>query len=162
MALPKPASAHGVTAASAPPASITSASPYSIRRAASPIPWVAVAQALTMARFGPLKPYITERSPEIMLMMLMGTKNGETRRGPRSLMTRVVSSIVPMPPMPEPICTPMRSALASVTSSPESLIASMPAAMPSWMKRSMRRASFSEMPKAAGSKFLTSPAMVDG
>ena len=39
---------------SVPPAIITSASPYSMRRPASPRLWLAVEQALTVPRFGPL------------------------------------------------------------------------------------------------------------
>ena len=38
-----------------------------------------------MARFGPVKPNLIETWPEIMLMIEAGTKNGEMRRGPRSL-----------------------------------------------------------------------------
>ena len=44
-----------------------------------------VVQAVTIARFGPVMPYMIDRWPEIMLMMLAGTKNGEIfRRGPAS------------------------------------------------------------------------------
>src|SRR4030067_500761 len=50
----------------------TSASPVSINGPASPMGWVAVAQAVTMARFGPFMPYRIDRFPEIMLMMLIG------------------------------------------------------------------------------------------
>ena len=42
-----------------------------------------VVQAVTMARFGPLKPNWIDTWPEIMLMIDAGTKNGEMRRGPR-------------------------------------------------------------------------------
>jgi hypothetical protein len=61
---------------------MTSASPYLIKRAASPMLCVPVEQAVTMAKFGPFNPYLIERLPEIMLIMLPGTKNGEIRRGP--------------------------------------------------------------------------------
>jgi len=44
-------------AASAPPATITSAAPYLISRAASPIACAPVEQAVTTAWFGPLNPY---------------------------------------------------------------------------------------------------------
>jgi hypothetical protein len=44
-----------------------------------------VVQAVTMARLGPVKPYLIDRWPEIMLMIEAGTKNGEMRRGPRSV-----------------------------------------------------------------------------
>ena len=37
-----------------------------------------VVQAVTIARFGPWKPTWIDTCPEIMLMMLAGTKNGES------------------------------------------------------------------------------------
>jgi hypothetical protein len=43
-----------------------------------------VVQAVTMARLGPLNPYLIDTWPEIMLMIEAGTKNGEMRRGPRA------------------------------------------------------------------------------
>jgi hypothetical protein len=43
-------------ALSAPPAIITSASSSAISRAASPMAWAPVEQAVTTAWFGPLKP----------------------------------------------------------------------------------------------------------
>ena len=52
----KPAMPSLQIAASAPPEIITSASPYMISREASPIAWAPVAQAVTTAWFGPLKP----------------------------------------------------------------------------------------------------------
>jgi 3-oxoacyl-[acyl-carrier-protein] synthase II len=52
----KPATPMRHTAASAPPATMTSASSSMIRRAASPIAWAPVEQAVTTAWFGPLKP----------------------------------------------------------------------------------------------------------
>ena len=42
-----------------------------------------VVQAVTMAILGPLKPYLIDRWPEIMLMIDAGTKKGLMRRGPR-------------------------------------------------------------------------------
>ena len=51
-----PAMPSSHTAASAPPATITSASPWTISLAASPIACTPVAQAVTTAWFGPLKP----------------------------------------------------------------------------------------------------------
>ena len=85
---------------------MTSASPYSMSRAESPIQWVAVVQAVTIARLGPLKPYMIDRLPEIMLMIEAGTKNGEMRRGPRAAYSPCVSSIIGRPPMPEPTMQP--------------------------------------------------------
>ena len=49
----KPPIAVGTVPNSAPPATMTSASPYAIMRAASPMLWVAVVQAVTMEMFGP-------------------------------------------------------------------------------------------------------------
>ena len=48
-----PPTPSALTVDSVPPAIITSASPYSINRPASPRLWFAVEHALTMARFGP-------------------------------------------------------------------------------------------------------------
>src|SRR3989338_7032026 len=127
---PAPPPASGLIVASAPPAIITSASPYSMMRADSPMQCVPVVQAETIARFGPFNQYITDRLPEIMLMMVPGMKNGEILRGPEARKSVWVSSIIGKPPIPEPMLTPMRSAFSSETSSPESLNASMPATRP--------------------------------
>ena len=43
--------------------------------------WVAVVQAVTMARFGPLKPNMMDKLPAIILIMVLGMKNGEILRG---------------------------------------------------------------------------------
>ena len=40
-------------------------------------------------------------------MMLPGTKNGDTRRGPFSCSVTAVSAMRSTPPMPEPISTPV-------------------------------------------------------
>ena len=73
LALAKPAMAVGVMAASDPPASMTSASPYWIMRPASPMAWVPVVHAVTIDRLGPFSPYMMERLPDIMLIMDIGT-----------------------------------------------------------------------------------------
>ena len=78
----KPAMPIGQIAASAPPASMTSASSIAIIRAASPIEWAPVEQAVTTAWFGPISPYLIETWPEIRLIRRPWTKCGETRRGP--------------------------------------------------------------------------------
>jgi len=52
----KPATPIGQIEASAPPATMMSASPYLIIRAASPMACAPVAQAVTTAWLGPLKP----------------------------------------------------------------------------------------------------------
>ncbi len=111
---PKAASVTGDVAISAPPAIITSASPYWIMRMLKPMLCVPVVHAVTMAMFGPRNPYRIDTLPEIMLMTLAGTKNGDTRRGPLSSSTECVSSIVRMPPIPEPIATPITVAIRRV------------------------------------------------
>ena len=80
----KPAIPMRHTAASAPPATMTSASSNWISRAASPMAWAPVEQAVTTAWFGPLKPYLMETWPEARLMSAAGMKNGDILRGPRS------------------------------------------------------------------------------
>jgi hypothetical protein len=76
----KPAMPSGLTAASAPPATMTSVSPNAIRRAASPSAWTPVAQAVTAEWFGPLNPYLMETWPEARLISALGMKKGERRR----------------------------------------------------------------------------------
>jgi hypothetical protein len=73
-----------VVAYSAPPATITSASPYWIMRMARPRLCVAVVHAVTQAMFGPFNPSMIDRLPDAMLMIELGTKNGEMRRWPCS------------------------------------------------------------------------------
>jgi hypothetical protein len=109
---------------------MTSASPYSIRRPASPMQWLAVVQAVTKARFGPFKPYMMESCPAMRLMIEPGMKKGEILRGPLASMVLCVSSISGSPPMPEPMHTPTCSRASRSKSSPESLIASIEAASP--------------------------------
>src|SRR5207244_13606517 len=80
----KPARPIRQIAASAPPQTITSASSSAISRAASPIAWAPVEQAVTTAWFGPLKPKRIETCPEARLISEEGMKKGEIRRGPFS------------------------------------------------------------------------------
>ena len=80
----KPAMPSRQTAASAPPATITSASSSMIIRDASPIACAPVEHAVTTAWLGPLKPKRIETCPAARLIRLAGMKNGVTRRGPRS------------------------------------------------------------------------------
>ncbi len=126
----KPPMPSGQTVASAPPASMTSASPCSISRAAIPIECRPVVQAETMAKLGPCRPNMMDTLPAIMLMMAPGIRKGEMRRGPRVRISSWLSSIIGRPPMPEPTMQPMRSRLASVTAMPESRIACTEAATP--------------------------------
>jgi len=78
----KPPTARIVTVDSVPPATITSASPYSISLPASPMQCADVVHAVTIARFGPFRPNMIDRFPDTMLMMVPGMKNGEILRGP--------------------------------------------------------------------------------
>ncbi len=137
---------------------MTSASPWRIDFAASPMQCVDVVQAVTIARFGPLVPSMIERFPAIMLTMVPGMKNGEMRRGPLFSSSLCISSISGRPPMPEPKLMPKRSAVSGATALPESFQACNPAAMPKWMNLSMRRASFADR-YCETSKSFTSPAI---
>ena len=73
-------------------------------------------QAVTIAKLGPLSPYLIDRLPETILMIEEGTKNGEILLGPFSRKRSAVFSMVVRPPIPAPIATPILSALDSVTS----------------------------------------------
>jgi hypothetical protein len=78
-----------------------------------------------------LKPWRIETWPLTRLIRAEGMKNGLTRRGPFSCSSMAVSAMVPRPPMPEPIITPVRSRSSSVCGSqPESITASSAAAIP--------------------------------
>ena len=74
-----------------------------IIRAASPIEWAPVEQAVTTAWFGPIRPYLIETWPEMRLISRPWTKCGLTRPGPFSASTSDSLSIPGRPPMPEPI-----------------------------------------------------------
>ncbi len=106
----KPAIVSGTIMASAPPAIMMSASPRSMILKASPIAWLPVAQAVTTDELGPLAPKRMETSPEAMLMMSIGTTNGDTRSTPLVRRTSSPSISVVMPPIPEPMHTPKRVA----------------------------------------------------
>ena len=69
----KPPTDVGVVPCSAPPATITSASPYWIMRIAMPIEWFDVAQAETAEKFGPFRPFRMLSCPGSMLMIVLGT-----------------------------------------------------------------------------------------
>ncbi len=101
-----------------------------------------------------------ETRPLAMLLIIMAMVKGDTRDGPRSKRRRHSSSMLLRPPMPEPIMTPKRSRSTASRSMPESARALLAAAMASWVKRSVRRASFGDLKCLAGSKSLTSPAIL--
>ena len=90
--------------------------------------------------------------PAIMLMIVDGTKNGDTRRGPDSSSTLCWASMLGRPPMPEPMETPTRSRSSpSASSSPAWRTAWAEAAMPYCTKRSIFLTSL-DGNHAAGSK----------
>ena len=86
------------------------------------------AQAATTAKLGPWNPYLMAICPAAVSVSIIGTANGLTRRGPSSSTTLFVSRIVPIPPTPLPITTPMREAVAGVAVRPASCNASSAAA----------------------------------
>src|SRR5262245_169993 len=153
-----PAMVSGTMMASAPPAIITSASPRSMRRMASPSAWLPVAQAVTTAEFGPLAPNRIEISPEAMFTISIGMKNGDTRSGPLALRTSWESSSVVIPPMPEPTRTPKRVPSIWSTFRSASSTAITAPAMAYFRYGSSLRSSFLSM-YLSGSKPLSSPAM---
>jgi hypothetical protein len=99
----KPPMPSGVTVDSLPPAIIRSASPRSITRAASPSECAAVEHADTIDMFGPRQSCRIEICPGARLMITDGVKYGLMPcRGPFSVSSLYVASIVPSPPMPAP------------------------------------------------------------
>src|SRR5271156_330342 len=99
--------------------------------------------------------------PAARFTMVPGIKNGEILRGPPCSIAVCSRSITSKPPIPEPMCTPTRSAFSGPIFSPECIIASWVAASAKWMKRPILRASFLSINRS-GSKFFTSAANVTG
>ena len=118
------------SADSAPPATTTSASPRSIIRLASPSAWAPVAQALETLNPGPWTPSRMAISPAAALGIIIGTKCGETSRGPPSRKLRTSRSSVSRPPTPVPTTTPTRPSPRSPR--PASAHAWSAAAMAKW------------------------------
>src|SRR5271165_590885 len=127
-------------------------------RKESPMEWALVVQAVAVASFGPLAPKRMETWPAARLIMAAGIKNGEILRGPPSNSAVCSRSMMSNPPMPDPMCTPTRSAFSGVICRADILNASSAAAMARWMKRPIFLTSFFSM-KFSGSKFLTSAAI---
>ena len=115
-----PAMPTGTMQASLPPVSMTSASPNLMMRQASPMQWLAVAQAVTMAMFGPRRPCSIEMKPLAILLIIIGIMKGDVRSGPFSAIFVTWSSMVCRPPTPLPIITPARSRSVEARSRPES------------------------------------------
>src|SRR5487761_2665404 len=96
----------GLIAASAPPVTTTSQRPEEMRRAALPIAWVAEAHAVTTVSHGPRKPNRIEIAAAPALDIIIGTRRGDTRRGPFSNKTVICSCNVCRPPTPVAKITP--------------------------------------------------------
>ncbi len=128
-----PAIANETMAASAPPAIITSAAPRRMIAAASPRAFVPVAQAVATAMLGPRAPTRMAIMPAALSEIIIGTRKGLTRSGPRSRRTSACSSSVPMPPIPVPIRMPTRSRFDSSTVKPAWANASRVAAVANWV-----------------------------
>ena len=135
----KPAMAVGVSGASAPPAMTTSARPSAIMRAAFPMAWVPAAQAVTVFSHGPCQPYFIEMAAAGAFAIIIGTRNGDTRRSPLPRRTSIWSSSVPMPPTPVPTNVARRA--GSAVSSPAISSACSAAARAYCVQGSLRRAS---------------------
>ena len=78
-----------------------------------------VVQAVAVASFGPLAPYLIETWPAARLMIDAGMKKGEILRGPPAIMAVCSRSMTSNPPMPEPMWTPIISLFSLVTCRPE-------------------------------------------
>src|SRR5581483_6760424 len=148
----------GVTAASEPPAIMTSAASRRMISYASPMACADAEQAVHVAVFGPLAPKRIDSWPAARLMMAAGMKNGEILRGPPFSIAMCSRSIVLNPPMPDPIETPAFGARSGVIVSPASFIANCDAAIAYWMKMSIFLTSFLST-YCSGSNPRTSPAI---
>ena len=134
--LVKPAIAVGVNGASLPPASTASQIPLLMRRAALPMAWVPAAQAVTVFSDGPCQPCRIDRAAEAALVIIIGTRNGETRRSPLARRVPICVSRVSIPPTPVPMKVPRR--VGSAVSSPACARAWSAAAIANWVNRSLR------------------------
>src|ERR1700689_5265519 len=99
--------------------------------------------------------------PAARFTIVPGIRNGEILRGPPWSMALCSRSITSNPPIPEPMCTPTRSAFSGPIFSPECCSASWVAASAKWIKRPILRASFLST-KFSGLKPFTSAANVTG
>jgi len=107
---PKAARESGVRAASAPPVTTASASPWRIARIAVPIASAPDEHAETVPNAGPRRPWRMLSAAAAALPIISGTASGDTCLGPWSNNVRSLASIVPMPPMPVPMIEPIRPA----------------------------------------------------
>src|SRR6185436_13959681 len=153
--LAKPASDRYVRAASLPPVSIRSASPYWMVRSAVPIAWFAEAHAEATPQLGPPRPNAMAIWPAAALSIILGTKKGLMRPAPFSMYFLSCSWSSWRPPMPLAMIAPQRKRSSFEKSSLASSTACLAAATAYWEKGSIRFASLGSM-WAPGSKFLTS------
>ena len=91
-----------------PPLRIIWASPCCKSLKAIPIACVDDAQAVVITALGPFAPILIAISPAEILEIIIGTKNGLTLPGPFSNNILCCFSKVPIPPIPEPIITPVK------------------------------------------------------
>src|ERR1700712_5917533 len=83
------------------------------------------AQAETVVKFGPRKPYLIEICPGAISAIILGIKKGLKRGVPSPLAKLTTSSRkVFNPPMPDPQITPMRLVSSFEKSKPASFTAS--------------------------------------
>ena len=155
--LVNPATPSSVIAASAPPATITSASPYWIERNASPILWFPVAHAVTILIFLPFNPSWIATFPAAMFEISIGIIKGDTRFGPLSSSFLYSRSIHWRLPIPQPTLTPTINGSSFSRSSSLSSSACLDAATANCAKRSIRRADLGSI-CSFGSKSFTSAA----
>src|SRR5579864_7223086 len=146
-------------AASLPPVSMTSASPYWMVRRAVPIAWLAEAQAEATPQLGPPRPCAIAIWPAAAFSIILGTKKGLIRPGPFSLNFLSCSCISVRPPIPLAMIAPQRKRSSFEKSIRESSTAPLAAATAYWAKGSIRLASFESM-YWPGSKFFSSAAKV--
>src|SRR6195952_1691906 len=116
------------------------------------------AQAETVVKFGPRKPYLMEICPGAISAIIFGIKNGLKRGVPSPLAKLTTSSRnVFKPPIPDPQITPILLVSSLSKFNPASFTASSVENKAYCTKGSSFRASF--LPKkASASKFFTSQA----
>lgn len=149
----------GRMVASAPPQTMTSASPNFMMRQASPMLWLEVAQAVTMDMFGPPNPYSMEMRPEAMLLIMYGIMKGDTRAGPLERSVACWLSSVPRPADAAAHHDAYAGFVLRFQIHSGVLESHSGGAMAKCVKRSTRRASLGVLKYGVGSKSLTSPAI---
>ena len=95
------------------------------------------AQAVTTQEVAPFKPQSIATCPAARLAKAIGIKNGETLEAPLSLNVCEANSIDSIPPIPEPMMHPKRSASEISLSNPASCIACLEAIRANCVKRSL-------------------------